>query len=143
MLSPLRRALSFSRGACRGQFRFFAAAAKDQAAEISESRFEADVAKALERIHEATETSTDADSSLHEGVLRIEFPAGVLVLNKHALTKQIWYSSPVIGPAYFDAVTVAGKRWFSLKLERDVFDQFAHDVRKLANVKVLFPHQQD
>ncbi len=122
--------------------RFFATTlpVKDSPAEISDSRFLTDAARALERIFEAVETaSQDAETSLHEGVLKIQFTDGTFIINKHALTKQLWYSSPVIGPAYFDALTTSGRRWYSLKLERDVFDQFALDVKKLANIKLLYP----
>ncbi len=115
---------------------------KDAPAEISESRFESEATRALERIYEAADTVSDAESSLNEGVLRIEFPDGVFVINKHALTKQLWYSSPVVGPAYFQAITTSGRRWYSLKLEKDVFDQFALDVKKLANIKLVYPEEE-
>ena len=122
---------------------FATAPIKDSPAEISDSRFESEAGRALERIFEAIETATDADSSLNEGVLHIEFPDGTFIINKHTLTKQLWYSSPVIGPAYFEALTVSGRRWFSLKLDRDVYDQLALDVKKLANIKILYPQETD
>jgi frataxin-like iron-binding protein CyaY len=114
------------------------ASVKDAPAPISDSQFEADASRALERIFEGADAS-EGESSLHEGVLRVSFPEGEFVLNKHAITKQIWYSSPVIGPAYFDALTAAERRWYSLKLEKDVFEQFAQDVKKLTNIKIIYP----
>ena len=123
--------------------RLFGTAVKDIPAEITESRFELEALRALERIYEAVEqTASDAEASLNEGVLRIEFPDGVFVINKHALTKQLWYSSPVIGPAYFEAMTAAGRRWYSLKLEKDVYDQLVQDVKKLANIKIVYPSEE-
>lgn len=122
--------------------RFSNVGVKDAPVSISDSQFEADAARALERIFEGAETS-EAESSLHEGVLRVAFPEGEFVLNKHSITKQIWYSSPVIGPAYFEALTVANRRWYSLKLEMDVFEQFALDVKKLTNMKIVYPPEHE
>jgi len=43
------------------------------------------------------------DWSMDDGVLKIETLDGKhFVINKHFMTQQIWYSSPVSGALYFD-----------------------------------------
>ena len=112
--------------------------ATDAVATVDASRFEIDVALALDTIYEVAEAKLpDSMNSLQEGVLKIELTHKdrdfTFILNKHFLTKQIWYSSPVIGPAYFDAQTTQGKRWWSFKLNRDVFDQLQSDIKTATN----------
>ena len=109
---------------------------------IEPSKFETESVAVLEKILEALETSSaDSLNNLNEGVLKVEFPDCTFILNKHAVTQQIWYSSPVIGPAYFDALTSTGNRWWSLKLQVDVFNQFKRDVDKVTSgsVNLQFP----
>ena len=109
--------------------------------EIDAARFETEAIRTLEKVLEAVETVDNSDSSnnLNEGVLKVEFPEGTFIMNKHSITKQIWYSSPVIGPAYFEAITAAGNKWYSVKLEKDLYQQFAEDVQKLTGLKIRFP----
>ena len=99
---------------------------------VDPSRFESESVAVLETVLEAIETSSaDSVNNLNEGVLKVEFDDCTFILNKHAVTQQIWYSSPVIGPAYFDALTSTGQRWWSLKLDVDLFTQFKKDVSKV------------
>ena len=39
-----------------------------------------------------------AEVGYADGVLTLQGPRGTLVVNKHYLTQQIWYSSPFVGP---------------------------------------------
>eukprot|EP00922_Rhytidocystis_sp_ex-Travisia-forbesii_P009318 GHVS01013582.1.p1 GENE.GHVS01013582.1~~GHVS01013582.1.p1 ORF type:complete len:172 (-),score=28.25 GHVS01013582.1:397-912(-) len=76
---------------------------------------------------------------LKDGVLRIEFISGTssplaFVLNKHYITQQIWYSSPVSGPYYFDFPS----GWRSAKTGRTVFETLTEDVKKVCGVTVRF-----
>ena len=73
---------------------------------------------------------------LHDGVLSIEFPNGTFVINKHGASKQIWYSSPVSPPAYFEGLTDSGKSWWSIKLQTGIRDKLAVDVEKLTGKKL-------
>jgi frataxin len=104
---------------------------------IEASRFESEAVAVLETVLEALESSSaDSVNNLNEGVLKVEFDKGTFILNKHAVTQQIWYSSPIIGPAYFDALNSAGSRWWSLKLQTDVYTQFKRDVQAITEGSV-------
>ena len=101
---------------------------------IDSSRFESEAITALESMLETAETQIhDSVNNLNDGVLKIEHPKGTIIINKHFLTKQLWYSSPVIGPAYFDALTSLGHRWWSIKLQKDVFTQLSLDAKHLSH----------
>jgi frataxin-like iron-binding protein CyaY len=88
---------------------------------MDESKFELIASKELEHIHESIDDSDskifdEVTCELHDGVLTIECPrtlggGGTFVLNKHSASRQIWYSSPVSSPAYFDPPD-----WISKKL---------------------------
>jgi frataxin-like iron-binding protein CyaY len=109
----------------------------EQPAEIDQSKFETEAIQVLERTMALVENSIDeAESSLNEGVLKIDLTEGSFVLNKHSVTRQIWYSSPVIGPAYFEALTNSGKKWYSLKQKKDLLTQLSDDVKKLTGFKI-------
>jgi frataxin-like iron-binding protein CyaY len=69
----------------------------------------------------------------HDGVLTIEFPTGTFVVNKHFASKQIWYSSPVSPPAYFDRVD---SKWWSEKLRQTVREKLREDITKLTGLAV-------
>ena len=100
-----------------------------EAVKINPSRFERESVAVLESILEVLERSSpDSLNVLNEGVLKVEFDHGTFIINKHSVTQQLWYSSPIIGPGYFEALTSSGLRWYSLKLEADVYTQFKNDV---------------
>ena len=94
--------------------RFFASSSprshgESSSSSIEESKFESLAVEELEYINESRDSQidnlpdNDVTCELHDGVLTIEFPKGMtFVLNKHSASKQIWYSSPVSKPAYFD-----------------------------------------
>ena len=110
---------------------------KIEAVKIDSSKFERESVAVLESILEVLEKSSpDSVNMLNEGVLKIEFDEGTFILNKHSVTQQIWYSSPIIGPAYFEALTTSGLRWYSLKLQADVYTQFKKDVEQFTEGKV-------
>jgi len=108
-----------------------------KAVPVEWTRFESEAMIALEAILDAVESAPwDAVNKLNDGVLRIDIDTNTFILNKHAVTQQIWYSSPVIGPAYFDALTSEGHRWWSLKLGIDLFTQLKRDVSKVTSGEV-------
>jgi frataxin-like iron-binding protein CyaY len=108
---------------------------------MEESEFEARSLQELHSIGELIESQTDSidfeSIDFHEGVLSIEFQNGTFVLNKHGASKQIWYSSPVSAPAYFEALTTSGKTWWSIKLQMDLRRKLRKDVFTLTG-KELF-----
>jgi len=48
------------------------------------------------------EKETILDVSSSSGVLNIETTMGTFVINKQAPKRQLWYSSPISGPAHYD-----------------------------------------
>ena len=55
------------------------------------------------------ESLADGDTTLADGVLTVKLSHhGTYVLNKQTPNKQIWLSSPVIGPYRFDIIRVGG-----------------------------------
>lgn len=107
---------------------------------MEESEFERRSIRELVSISELIESqmeSVGAESvDLHEGVLSLEFPKGTFVLNKHCASRQIWYSSPVSQPAYFDALNREGKSWWSERLQADLRDTLGKDIQSLTGKKV-------
>ena len=108
---------------------------------MSESRFESLAKSELESIADLVDSqvsdneNVDGSCELHEGVLTIDFvsPAkGTFVVNKHTASRQIWYSSPVSQPAYFDA----DSGWYSKRLGMGLRSKLALDVEKLVRIRL-------
>lgn len=97
--------------------------------------FESAAAKELYEIGELIEDNADKiglDSvDLNEGTLTIGFPRGTFVLNKHNASRQIWYSSPVSQPAYFDPIGNDGQRWWSDRISMTLRNKLKTDIRNL------------
>lgn len=118
-----------------GQNRLFCSAAK-----LGESEFDSLALGELQHLADLVDTSSDSidaeNVEIHEGVLTIEFPKGTFVLNKHGASKQIWYSSPVSPPAYFEPLTDTGKKWWSLRLQMNLRDKLSSDILRLTGHRV-------
>ncbi|CEM04614.1 unnamed protein product [Vitrella brassicaformis CCMP3155] len=105
--------------------RAFASAADDAAEEGGSEEFfyhkYAD--KALQCIHdkiEAAQLDSVEELDLQEGVLNIDLGEhGTFVINKHFVTRQIWYSSPISGAHYFEFASEP--RWKSTRHGNDLF----------------------
>eukprot|EP00931_Biecheleriopsis_adriatica_P000339 TRINITY_DN100361_c0_g1_i1.p1 TRINITY_DN100361_c0_g1~~TRINITY_DN100361_c0_g1_i1.p1 ORF type:complete len:197 (-),score=33.32 TRINITY_DN100361_c0_g1_i1:73-618(-) len=73
--------------------------------QISETDFHAQADPSLLRIFDALEAADlDCidDVGLEDGVLTVTLESGqAFVINKHFVTRQIWYASPVSGALYF------------------------------------------
>lgn len=63
----------------------------------------------LEKLSEEIE---DIEIDYDDGILNLEIPAGLYVINKQPPNKQIWLSSPISGPNRFDLVD---SEWVSLR----------------------------
>lgn len=109
---------------------------------ISDSRFESLATAELESIADLVDTqisdkeSVDGSVELHDGVMTLDFisPAkGTFVINKHTASQQIWYSSPVSAPAYFD---IAKSGWFSKRLGMSLRSKLTLDVEKLVRIRL-------
>ena len=125
---PLSHRLEFGNLFTRPQFRTFS---------ITPPSFESAAMAELHAIAEAVDSQIDAVGAeaveFHEGVLSVEFPNGTFVLNKHAASGQIWYSSPVSAPAYFDRRPTG---WISSKLGLSLRDKFSNDILTLTGHRV-------
>ena len=108
----------------------------------TDSRFEILANKELETVADSVDSqigdNSDLDASveLHEGVLTIDFSGpknGTFVINKHTASRQIWYSSPVSSPAYFDPVD---SEWISKRLGMSLRNKLVVDVEKLVNIRL-------
>ena len=102
---------------------------------VEESIFESSSLSEIQHIADVVESNIDELGGeaveLHEGVLSIEFSQGTFVINKHGASKQIWYSSPVSQPAYFDALTDMGRRWWSIRLQTSLRQKLEKDIRTI------------
>jgi frataxin-like iron-binding protein CyaY len=104
----------------------------------SESDFESAAMKELAEIADAVDGRVEdigADSvDFHEGVLTIEFPKGTFVINKHQASRQIWFSSPVSVPGYFDLYKQngTGVLWWSSRLETTLRSKLSVDIHSLS-----------
>jgi len=98
--------------------------------------FESAAIKELSQIANSIDSqmeAIDAESvELHEGVLQVDFPKGTFVVNKHSASGQIWYSSPISPPAYFDPEN----GWISKKLSMSLRDKFSKDIFDLTGHRV-------
>ena len=111
-------------------------------ARLSDSEFESSAVKELSEIANILESRADeigADSvDIQEGVLSLEFPNGVFVLNKHLASHQIWYSSPVSPPAYFDPVSSpVTEKWWSQRIGQGLRAKLFVDIRTLTGRSVI------
>jgi frataxin-like iron-binding protein CyaY len=102
----------------------------------SESSFDLEAIRELTEITDSIEGKIEdlgAESvDLHEGVLAIEFPNGTFVLNKHSASRQIWFSSPVSPPAYFDLFAEDTRLiWWSNRLGSTLRSKLSHDIHSL------------
>jgi frataxin-like iron-binding protein CyaY len=108
---------------------------------LTESQFEAAAVKELTDIANNLEYKADdlgIDSvEVHEGVLTVEFAKGTFIVNKHQASRQIWYSSPVSPPAYFDPISQPGmENWWSKRLNRGLRAKFFLDIKTLTGLDV-------
>ena len=110
--------------------------------QVSETVFESAAHDELQSIGDRADSHLEflgADSvEVHDGVLSIEFPRGVFVINKHAASRQIWYSSPVSQPAYFDAFMDSGRKWWSTRLKTDLRTKLAEDIHTLTGKRLEY-----
>lgn len=111
-----------------------------KAVSFTESEFDSRALTELQRVADVIDSrmeSIGADAvDYQEGVLIIEFPKGTFVLNKHTASRQIWYSSPVSSPAYFEPLTSSGKRWWSVRLQVSLSGMFSLDIYKLTGKRI-------
>lgn len=103
-------------------------------------QFESAATKELSVIAESLDfqmEAIDAESvELHDGVLQVDFENGTFVVNKHSASGQIWYSSPISPPAYFDPGE--DDKWISKKLGQSLREKFSSDILKLTRHIVSF-----
>eukprot|EP00386_Alphamonas_edax_P000858 GDKI01002623.1.p1 GENE.GDKI01002623.1~~GDKI01002623.1.p1 ORF type:complete len:178 (+),score=13.16 GDKI01002623.1:58-591(+) len=95
---------------------------------------------ALQCIHdklEGVELDCVEELELREGVLTIDLGShGTFVLNKHFISKQIWYSSPVSGAQYFNSSSEP--RWMSDTLGKDLFTVLSAEMKQACGEAVDF-----
>lgn len=78
-------------------------------ASLDESGFERIAGETLDSLFDALEAALDAamgsraDVELEQGILSVDVDGGGhWVINKHAVNRQLWLSSPVSGAAHFN-----------------------------------------
>ena len=105
--------------------------------------FESAAVSELIHIAESIDSQVDAIGAesveLHDGVLQLEFAKGTFVVNKHGASGQIWYSSPISPPAYFDPVSgpnVSEVSWYSRRLRKSLREKFAADILVISGHRV-------
>ena len=110
---------------------------------LNASEFEILASRELQSIADNLDSQIEdigGDSvELLDGVLTIDLPCPhnggrTFVINKHFASMQIWYSSPVSPPAYFDP---NGERWWSKKLGLTLREKLARDLKKISGVEVI------
>eukprot|EP00913_Durusdinium_trenchii_P023155 g21735.t1 len=73
---------------------------------VTETEFHAKAEVSLQQIFESLDASNlDCvdDLGYEDGVLTVKLEGGrTFVINKHYVTRQIWYASPVSGALYFN-----------------------------------------
>lgn len=105
--------------------------------DMFDSLAEKELHKISELVEERAE-KIDLDSlEFNEGVLTIAFNSGVFVLNKHGASRQIWYSSPVSPPAYFELLGGNGQPWWSSRVAMTLREKLKADILKLTG-KTLY-----
>ena len=99
--------------------------------DMFDSLAEKELHKISELVEERSE-KIDLDSlEFNEGVVTIAFNSGVFVLNKHSASRQIWYSSPVSSPAYFELLGGNGQPWWSSRVGMTLREKLKADILKL------------
>lgn len=112
-----------------GQYRTVPSGANDL--DMFDSLAEKELHKISELVEERAE-KIDLDSlEFNEGVVTIAFTSGVFVLNKHSASRQIWYSSPVSSPAYFELLGGNGTPWWSSRVGMTLREKLKADILKL------------
>mmetsp|Transcript_86861 Transcript_86861/g.156453 ORF Transcript_86861/g.156453 Transcript_86861/m.156453 type:complete len:193 (-) Transcript_86861:100-678(-) len=101
--------------------------------QISETAFHALGDTTLQRIYDALDAadlSSMDDIALDDGVLKIDLESGAaFVINKHYVTKQIWYASPVTGALYFSPQEDGS--WKSVAKSGDLISVFLEDLAEV------------
>ncbi|MCJ1372810.1 Mitochondrial chaperone Frataxin [Loxospora ochrophaea] len=61
-----------------------------------------------DKLQELVEVNPRADCEYSTGIIRLEYPPlGIYVINKQPPNRQIWLSSPIIGPMRYDYISRA------------------------------------
>eukprot|EP00933_Yihiella_yeosuensis_P059167 TRINITY_DN6011_c5_g1_i1.p1 TRINITY_DN6011_c5_g1~~TRINITY_DN6011_c5_g1_i1.p1 ORF type:complete len:183 (+),score=36.53 TRINITY_DN6011_c5_g1_i1:63-611(+) len=100
---------------------------------ITETEFHSRADTTLQHMFDCIDNADlDAIDDIHleDGVLKLDLEGGAaFVINKHFVTRQIWYASPVSGALYFSPKSDG--RWYSTEKEGDLADVFLEDFVKL------------
>lgn len=106
---------------------------------VETSSFEVLAEKELAEINDFVENKAEIfgvdNIDFQEGVLSIEIAGSTIVINKHSASQQIWYSSPVPPPAYFDPVN-EGHKWWSNKICMNLRSRLISDMKRISRVDV-------
>lgn len=106
---------------------------------IEPTSFEGLAEKELAEINDLVEHKAELfgvdNIDFQEGVLSIEIAGSTIVINKHSASQQIWYSSPVPPPAYFDPVN-DGHKWWSNKICMNLRSRLISDMKSISRVNV-------
>ncbi|GMI21303.1 hypothetical protein TeGR_g12586 [Tetraparma gracilis] len=113
---------------------------------FSEGAFHAVASAFLESVQDACDVLDDAhpeagvDSSYASGVLNIRLgERGTWVINKQAPNRQIWYSSPISGPARFG---FEGGRWVHTREGVEIGELFGREVREATGLDIELEEPQ-
>mmetsp|Transcript_66943 Transcript_66943/g.178536 ORF Transcript_66943/g.178536 Transcript_66943/m.178536 type:complete len:166 (+) Transcript_66943:66-563(+) len=127
-------------GACCRWQRWSASDIPDEDSKIPNSQFETLAESTLQCLHAKIEAmNLDALEELEcqEGVLSIDLgDSGVFLLNKHYLTQQIWYSSPISGAHYFAVGQTSSNRWLHTGGKGEVCGFLSSEMSKLLQMEV-------
>eukprot|EP01071_Lankesteria_metandrocarpae_P007860 Lankesteria_metandrocarpae@DN4802_c0_g1_i3.p2 len=75
------------------------------------------------------------DLSLDDGTLTVDLgEAGAIVVNKHYITFQIWYSSPKSGADYFEFTSTP--RWTSKRSKVTLSEKMSKDIHNLTGTAI-------
>jgi frataxin len=109
-------------------------------ARLDEGEFERLAGETLMRLFDAVEEVADdafgeeAEIELQQGILTIDVPGtGRWVVNRHAVTRQIWLSSPVSGAAHYNW---DGHQWVGSRGEGPLCSRLEAELSALAKVPV-------
>lgn len=79
------------------------------------------------------------DFDLSQGVLTLNTPKGTYVINRQPPNKQIWLSSPILGPNRYDLV---GGKWTSLRDNGKLTDLLSHELSNILNTSIALQLEQ-